>query len=128
MGIPGLQLDYLDDGDIVVFTISGEVSRDRYDEINEFVQTVIRRGAKALIGDCSRAGRISSTGVGMMAYYCKEMRERGGHLVVVRPPDGIMKTLSPSSVERFVPFFDTLEDALKHVRDALTPGQPARVF
>ena len=119
VAIPGLEIELLDGGQIAVFNISGEVPRDCYSDINEMLHRLVTKGCRALIGDCSRAERITSTGVGFMSFYSNYLHERGGVLAVARPPEAVMRQIAHTNIEEVVPFFDTRDQALEYARAAL---------
>jgi anti-anti-sigma factor len=85
---------------------------------------MVGKGCRVLIGDLSRLERITSTGVGFIAYYASQMRSRGGQVLVVKPPEDVMDKLSSARIDSLIPFFGTLGEALEHGRAALaaSPG------
>jgi anti-anti-sigma regulatory factor len=118
--IPGLDVELLEGERIAVFTVSGGIPEDYHSEVSELVISLTARGYRGFVGDCSRAERITGTGVGIMAYHVQRLRENGGEVALVRAPEGVMRAVPVVDLDSFVALFSGREQALEHVRAAIS--------
>ena len=117
--IPGLEVEVLHGGQAAVFTLSGRMDRAHFDDTNALLADTLDRGCRYLVGDCSRATHISSTGIGFLGYYAQRARERGGELIMVRPPEGAVRGMDLAKFKGLVRFFDARGEALDYVGSAV---------
>ena len=54
-----------------------------------------------------------------LGYYAQRARERGGELIMVRPPKGAVRVVDLSGFEGLVRFFDARGEALDYLGSAL---------
>jgi anti-anti-sigma regulatory factor len=114
--VPGLRLDFTPEGDVAIFSIVDHVGLLD-------VSLAMDRGLGLLIGgpfrvvvDYSKAARIRKLGVGLLAYYAKIVRRKGGRLVVVAPPPGAAPDLEPFDLREMFGAVDTREEAIAAAR------------
>ena len=110
--IPGLKIEFSPDGIVAVFTIKDHIPPDRIPEVEEFFMAAFESGCRRLLVDMSEAASMSDTGAGLIVYYVKMLRAKGGGLAVVRPRGISMEQLAPINLETSVGFYDTREEAL----------------
>jgi len=113
MRMPGLSIRELADGQALVFGIEDRIPTDMLPAVHETVLAAIRHCTRVVIADFSRATYISSSGPGLLAHYTRFFGARGIPVLAVRGPTEVMRRLAPTGVERMVPFYDSLQDALE---------------
>ena len=85
MGNSALQIVERDAGDVVVLTLSGEITLDDGDlAFGRWIDGLQARGSRKIVVDLAGVTYIDSAGVGMMAAMLKDVRKRGGDIRLLR--------------------------------------------
>jgi anti-sigma B factor antagonist len=72
-------------GDVVVLTLSGEITLDDGDlAFGRWIDDLGARGVVKIIVDLAAVTYIDSAGIGMMAAMLKDVRKRGGDIRILR--------------------------------------------
>jgi len=116
MEIPGFTLETAPEGDVMICKVVGRVGQEYFATIEEQAMQLVSRGYHRMVVDLSEAAGISSSGLGLMLYYEKTLRDKGGCLVLVRPRGAAARTLSVSKLDTVFQMFDILEEALAAAR------------
>jgi anti-anti-sigma factor len=114
--IPGVRIDCLGQNEIAVFSIVGQVSQDFFSEAAETFHSLIEKGHRFIVLDLAQATGVSSSGVGVVVYCHKLLKDRGGSLVIVSGPPSVMKPVD-SFVKPIIPIVRTLDEALALLRE-----------
>ena len=59
---------------------------------------------------------IDSTGISVLIKGAKLIRSKGGDIVLSNVPGNIEKLLKPVNMQRFIKFFDSLDDVINFFR------------
>ena len=97
--LPGLSLAFACDGKVAVFSIDGELPRDRHGDAEELLLRLLRRGCKHIVGDLSGADRTV-------------VADQGGRIVLVKPRPSLLKRLGRMKLPEWIEFYDTRDEAL----------------
>ena len=85
MGNSALQIVERHAGDVVVLTLSGEITLDDGDlAFGRWIDDLRARGSLKIIVDLANVTYIDSAGVGMMAAMLKDVRKGGGDIRLLR--------------------------------------------
>ena len=105
------------------FTI-GEVSDVRVLRVFENITYINQKEFLALVdeirsSDCtkvvldlSRLNFLGSLGIGAIAQFYQQMKQKQGKLVIVKPSEAVFKVFSLTGLAQVIPFFDNEEGAL----------------
>jgi anti-anti-sigma factor len=114
--IPGVSICLVGKPEIAVFSVVGHVDRDCLSQAAKAFGELVEQGPHRLVVlDLSAAEYVSSTGIGVVAYYAKYLEEHHGKLVIVRGPDSVMKRVGPFLVP-LVQVMDTRAEAIALLR------------
>jgi anti-anti-sigma factor len=110
LDIPGLEISTGLDGRLLVVAVVGRIDAADYDRaVEAFRQALLAHRWVIVDGTCTE--HLSSNGIGVLVYYARQVAARGGELVVVRPPDGVLSPMSSRLLERALRLFDTRQEA-----------------
>lgn len=112
VNIPNFRMRLLDDRQVVVLSIQGRMPREAVSAAVDEFDRVMKLGYLKVVGDLSMTEEVSSEGVGAWLYYRERLEAVGGKVVLVRPPESLMRRLSALGVTDRFPFADSLENAL----------------
>lgn len=112
---PGMKLEMACGGKVAIFSVVGELPAASRATAAEFLNEILKRGCRHVVGDLSRATRISSTGIGMLAYYRKMLEAQGGRIVLVKPPPEVLRQLEAIKLSTWIGMHDTRDAALAAV-------------
>jgi anti-anti-sigma factor len=111
----GIDLKLMPSKRAMVCRLVGRAGREDIAPTEEAVRLLVGAGYRSLVVDLSDAEHVSSTGLGLMLYYKKILRERGGSLSVVRPPDHVARMLALINLDKVLQICSTLDEALAGV-------------
>jgi len=118
--IPGLEIEEIGIDRLVVLSIVGRIPLDRLSDLNQLAFELITAGRRGFVADMSRTEEVSSNALATLAYYSRHLREKGGALALVRPPDHVARILRLTCLEDMLQVFDTRDEALAWVRRELS--------
>jgi len=97
---------------MVLLRIVGRLDPDQTIDAEQTVlDEYIRQGHSKVVVDLSEAEHVSSTGIGLLLYYSRQLPKRGGRLVVVRPEGHIARVLEMTHLDRALTICDSREEA-----------------
>ena len=114
--LPGMDFEFPYGDDIVVITLTGQVPREQVGVAEEIFLGLLKQGCRKYLADCSRAEHISTTGIGLLMYHLKTLRESHSRIVMVQPSASVSKHLEPFRFSALIPVCDTREEALQLLR------------
>jgi anti-sigma B factor antagonist len=92
--------------------LRGELDLSNVREIAEEITAIVENRALVLIVDLSKLGYIDSTGVGMLFRIARQLRERQQQMILVVPPDALIRSvLTLSAMETVASIEPTIEAA-----------------
>jgi len=100
--------------DIAVLQLTGKLALGRESQrIENLVDDFGRRQERKVIFDMTGVHYIDSAGIGILALAAGKLREGGGKLVVVAPPDGrVAQLLTMTQVSSIVALCPTMDEAM----------------
>jgi len=99
MDSEGLQISVGTEGDEVVITLAGEVDISTAPELWAAVDAALNSGHTRVVLDLASLGFVDSTGLGVFVRAGKELRDKGGRLVLRSPGERVAKLLSITRLE-----------------------------
>ncbi len=116
MDIPGFELDWTPERDVAILRIVGRVDGGDLHRVEEASSRLVAGGQRRVVLDCSRAEGPSSAGLGVVIYYRNLLARMGGELVMAAPRGAVLRSIRAAGIDKAVPIFDTLEEAVEAVR------------
>ncbi len=114
--IPGLEVETVRDGRVLVVSVVGRIGQTDYDRaVESFRQAV--SGHRWVIVDGTRTEYLSSNGIGILIYYGREVAAGGGEMVVVAPPEGVLGSTATVILSQALHLFDRREDAEEYLAE-----------
>ena len=98
---------------VTVLQIKGAIRSEPDNEsLAECLDRLISQGAYSLALDVSKLDYINSRAIGDLMGYYFQVIDRGGSLAAADPQSMVRTVLSAAGVEKFIPVFETLDEAL----------------
>ncbi|MFG2047393.1 STAS domain-containing protein [Micromonospora sp. NPDC048935] len=94
-----------------VVEVAGDLDMSTTPELGDRLREVVQSGAQSVVVDLSGVGFMDSSGLGILVVAYKDLRERGGSLVLAGVAPPVRTVLSITSVDRVIDVFDTVDDA-----------------
>jgi len=92
--------------------ITGQLDTPGTEEISEALHELAKGPMRAVIVDLSEVSFAASIAIGQMIAAAKEVRARGGHMVLLARENGmVMKTLEMGAIDRVIPVYQYLPEA-----------------
>jgi anti-sigma B factor antagonist len=111
------QLNLVGDGEIPVARIEGGIDISNARELGDALLEIGGEGALGLVVDLSGVNYLDSAGVRLVLRLATELDRRGRRLGVVGPADApVRSVLELTAVDRYVPLYEHVEDAVAAVR------------
>lgn len=106
------------DYDMLVFKIK-TARRIDLDNSKEFViifSTLSKGGGKKILIDCHDLEYIDSSGIGTIIAGAKQVRQKGGDLIIANVTSDIMSIFKIVNLHEFIKIFTTDGEAINHFR------------
>lgn len=108
-----------------IVAASGELDLHAAPEFDVALHTVLRRGGTRVIVDLLQTSLIDSTALGILTGVYRELRERGGELVVVTSDPAVLRPFRVTGLDRLFEFKKTLLEAVDAAPNSQQVPQPA---
>jgi len=109
-----LSKDDLNQSFIYQFHVGGNFVMEIGDEFHLIMMTLIAGGLKKLAFDFSELKYIDSTGIGILINVAKQIRARGGDVVLFNINPRIQEILRLVKLHDFIPFFKSQKQVSEH--------------
>jgi anti-anti-sigma factor len=100
--------------DVVLLRCVGYIDTYNSSDFSRVVNSVITGGAKNLVFDLSKVPYASSTGIGTLPAFLKQVKPKGGDVVLVSPTANVLEVLRLLGFASFFNVEHSLEEALEH--------------
>jgi anti-sigma B factor antagonist len=111
------QLNLVGDGEIPVARIEGAIDMSNARELGDALLEIGGESALGLVVDLSGVNYLDSAGVRLVLRLATELDRRRRLLGVVGPADApVRSVLELTAVDRYVPLYERVEDAVAAVR------------
>jgi anti-anti-sigma factor len=104
--------EHVADGNVHVFSLSGDVDFDVAPELKRRITIRIDAGDRNLVVDLSAAGFVDSTAIGVIVGALKRLNMLGGSLAVVCDNDAVRGIFQIVGLENVIPLHHSEEHAL----------------
>jgi len=102
-----------------------EIDITNAQELRAVLLEAAARGHGTLVADLTRTRFCDSSGLHALLAAHKRAQAEGGELLLVIPSPAVLRVFAITSVDRMIPNFTSLEEALAHVRQRIE-RPPAR--
>ena len=109
---PPLTLEHSDAGDRTVVRVGGDVDAYTAPHLRAQLFALLRGGAKRLVIDLEGVEFLDSSGLGVLIAVRRRLASNGGSVCVVCTREPICRIFRITSLDRAVPVFASLEEAL----------------
>ncbi len=82
-------------------------------EFVKIIQGTIEERCSHVVLDISAMSFIGSMGIGLIAQFFNKLKAADGELIIVRPSEDICKVFTLTGLDRIIPFFKTVNEALE---------------
>ena len=106
-----------------ILGVDGNIDTDHYQEFEDKVTAAIGEGRDFLILDLEKAPLINSMGVGVIVRAYRDLRDRGGGLVLLNPSPGIRQVLNTLMLEKKLSITASTEDAIRILTEVRNRAQ-----
>lgn len=107
------EAELLEEGTKALVRLEGVVDSTNVEEFFAFINSLFKRGVKRMVLDMENASYLSSGGLSVIVDAYKKADKEGGKLVIARASDMVADLFRVVQMERIIPFFESLEEALK---------------
>lgn len=107
------EAEFLEGGDKVLVRLEGVVDSTNVEEFFAFINSLFKMGMKRMVLDMENASYLSSGGLSVIVDAYKKAEREGGKLVIARASDMVADLFKVVQVEKIIPFFETVEEALR---------------
>jgi anti-anti-sigma factor len=112
-------LAFEEQGRVMVARLAGEVDLSNANDLQHSMLDAVPNTAEGMVIDLSVVSYLDSSGIRMLGEIGERLRWREQRFAVVAPPGSRVRgVLTIAGAESVVPFEDSLDTALEHVRSA----------
>lgn len=104
-----------------VISPTGRIDATRAPELERMLRTPAEVGQKFLVVDLSQCTYLSSSGLRVLLVVAKELRDRGGNVLLCSPQANVTRVLRIAGFTEIFPLFETREAALNALEDRSGP-------
>ena len=98
---------------VTVITVVGSIDSADSDALADLLGELIETGQISLVVDLGGMDFICSMGLGVMVKTYTRLRKEGGFLHLAKPQPMILTLIKTTGLDRLLPLYDSLEQALK---------------
>lgn len=106
-----LGIDTVNQGDVCVMTLDGEVDIYSAPDLKMRLAEAIEGGCAHVAIDLSRVGFMDSSGLGALMSGLTRIKERSGSIRLVAPNEQILRVFQITGLDKVFPIFESVEDA-----------------
>jgi anti-sigma B factor antagonist len=82
-------------------------------EFTSLIDGILGGERRNVVLDLSELKFLGSLGIGAIAKFYQDVKQAGGSLVIIRPPEHVFKVFSLTGLAQLIPFFETERKALE---------------
>ena len=112
-------------GEVVVLDLEGWLGQIELPPYAQTIDALIDGGDTRLVLDVHSLTFISGGALGYLVRTSRRARELGGEAVIARPGKYLRRFFVNSDLQRVLPLFDSVEDAVAHFGGGHEGGAPA---
>ncbi|WP_287152687.1 STAS domain-containing protein [Candidatus Solincola tengchongensis] len=107
------EVEMLNGGAKALVRVEGVVDSTNVEEFFAFINSIFKKGVKRMVLDMENTSYLSSGGISVIVDAYKKAEREGGRLVIARASDMVVDLFRVAQIERIIPLFSTLEEALQ---------------
>jgi len=102
--------------EVGILRITGTVDLSEGYLLRDEARRLLRAGTRSLVFECAGIDYVDSTGLGIFIHTREMACEAGGRVGLVDPSPAFRKVLATTQIDRLIPVFNTVEEALNGIR------------
>jgi anti-sigma B factor antagonist len=115
--LPLADIEFSNDGDIVIANVRGEIDMSNAGELGEAIALRLSNDKHGLVVDLSACEYVDSAGIHVLYELRERLRDRGQAIRVVIPPEAVIaEALRLADVPRAIGSAESAEAALESLR------------
>lgn len=107
------EVKMLNGGARALVRVEGVVDSTNVEDFFALINSIFKKGVKRVILDMENTSYLSSGGISVIVDAYKKAEKEGGGLVVARASDMVADLFRVAQIEKIIPLFSTLEEALQ---------------
>ncbi|MBC7253105.1 MAG: STAS domain-containing protein [Actinobacteria bacterium] len=107
------ETEFLEGGTKALVRLDGVVDSTNVEEFFALINSIFKQGVKRVVLDMENTSYLSSGGLSVIVDAHKKAEKEGGKLVIARASEMVADLFRVVQVERIIPFFDNLQEALE---------------
>lgn len=107
------ETEFLEGGTKALVRLEGVVDSTNVEEFFALINSIFKQGVKRVVLDMENTSYLSSGGLSVIVDAHKKAEREGGKLVIARASEMVADLLKVVQIEKIIPSFPTLEEALK---------------
>ncbi len=111
-----MKIEVEDRHPLAIVYLSGEIAAMGVYKVKSMLDTWAREGKRYLVISLADVSFLDSAGIGLLLQIRNSCHTSGGGVAMIQSASGqVMRTLEIASLEKLIPFFTNMEDALKYL-------------
>ena len=112
-----LKIEIEDRNPLTIVRLFGALAAMEVYRVKAMADAWLREGKKFITLDMVYVSFLDSAGIGLLLQLRNNCQTAGGGLVLIRSTESqVMRTLEIAAVEKLIPFFNSLGDALNYIQ------------
>ena len=108
-----MQVKFTNKGSTLVISIIGEIDHHSAEYIRDKIDAqMMKSTTRNIVFDLSRVGFMDSSGIGVVVGRYKNISKLDGKAAIVTPNAQIRKILEISGIQRIIPIFGSVDEAI----------------
>lgn len=108
-----MKIKFLNKGNTLIASIIGEMDHHTADYIRDKIDgEIIKSSTKNIVFDFSKVGFMDSSGIGLVMGRYKNISKLNGRTAIIKANEQVRRIFEMSGVEKLVPIYDNIDEAI----------------
>ncbi len=107
-----METSIIEQSGVSVVTLTDSVDMADSEALQSLFDLLIEQGKTRVVVDLAEMDFVCSMGLGVLVHTYTTLRGLGGYLRLARPQPLIVKLIKTTGLDRLLPIYDTLDEAL----------------
>jgi len=110
-----MDINYVKEGEITVITIKGRLDAATAPVADKIIKTILEGGCLRMLFDFSKLDYLSSGGLKVILGATKELRRKGGQIVLCSLPNLVREIFEVSCFNSMVPISESVDSVIEQL-------------